>query len=186
MKVQKIRQDNSAALDDFLETLCRFLLENGVDRAGILSVEALAFGHENQDPDPENASSYWPRVRYSKDSMPAMLGAFQKAVVFSVDWTGGRARIQRKVCGIAAMAEARCFYGGFHLAASLGAGNCRTLFCGEETGCQSLKRGRGCRHPLVARPSPEACGLDARQVREAAGWEPEEVSPGCMGMVFVD
>lgn len=182
MRINKIRTDNRETLDSFLETFRDFFLENGAAQAEILPVADLEFNEQKKEHDRHEESMYWPRVRYSKDSMPAMLGLFAKTAVFRVQ---GADHLHRGY-EIASQAEAHCFYHGFHLATAFGTGNCRTLFCKEENACQALTRGRGCRHPLIARPSLEACGLDASEVRKAMGWAAGDNGRDFLGMVFVD
>jgi len=189
MKIQKISSGNLKNLDPFLETLCRFSLEKGAAGAGVISIHDMVFHEENPGHDPQNESTYWPCVNYGKDSMQKMLAAYQKAMVFLCTGnssSAGRMDTLKKVYEIASKAEAFCFYSGYHLAVSLGAGNCRAIFCRQEKDCQSRTRGRGCRHPLVARPSMEACGLDPSQITQAASWKTGGGKPGSLGMVFVD
>jgi predicted metal-binding protein len=68
-----------------------------------------------------------------------------------------------------AQLEAAAFYDGYYFACGFAAGSCRSL-CGGAV-CQELAEpGKGCRHPLVARPSMEGVGFDVYRTAAAAGW----------------
>jgi predicted metal-binding protein len=66
--------------------------------------------------------------------------------------------------------EAAAFYDGYYLACGFGAGSCRLGLCGDGI-CQELTEPhKGCRNPLLARPSMEAVGFDVYKTAAAAGW----------------
>ena len=65
--------------------------------------------------------------------------------------------------------EAAAFYDGYYFACGFATGSCRSL-CNNE-GCRELvESGKGCRYPLLARPSMEAVGFDVYRTAAAAGW----------------
>lgn len=75
------------------------------------------------------------------------------------------------------------------------AGTCRDVLCHFHPYCQDLMTDRGCRHPDLARPSMEACGMDVYAMGAAVGWDiypiggtcrPDDVPRGSlMGLVLV-
>jgi predicted metal-binding protein len=66
--------------------------------------------------------------------------------------------------------EAAAFYDGYYFACGFGAGSCRRGLCGDGL-CQELTEPhKGCRHPLLARPSMEAVGFDVYRTAARAGW----------------
>lgn len=190
MKPRPIGSNSQKDFAPFLKDLCRFTLQKGAEEAGVLSVAGLSFQEQAPEPDPDSLSSYWPRVAYPRDSLPDTLKTYAKAVAFRVTGEAASAEDRRailiKLYTIAGAAEAHCFYHGYHLAVSLGAENCRTVFCHGETDCQSLTRGKGCRHSLAARPSVEACGLGKAQIMRALGWEPGDGGQDFIGIIFVE
>jgi predicted metal-binding protein len=66
--------------------------------------------------------------------------------------------------------EAAAFYDGHYLACGFGSGSCRRALCSDGI-CQELTEPhKGCRYPLLARPSMEAVGFDVYKTAAAAGW----------------
>jgi predicted metal-binding protein len=190
MKIKKIGSNKETGFTPFLEGLCDFTIEKGADVSGVVSVDELEFNGGNTAVEDRYESTYWPFVNFSRDPISSILKNYRKAVVFkagsSNSLPGNRLDTLKKVYEIAGKAEARCFYHGYHLAVSFGAGNCRKIFCREEKDCQSLTRGRGCRYPLIARPSIEACRIDRSKIAERLKWDRDEDESSFMGMVFVD
>jgi predicted metal-binding protein len=184
----------------FLKALCELAAKEGADAAGDISCQPLPWvTREAKPPEvpPEKRSIHWPEPAYPRDDLKQALGKFQYAVVFRVDCgkTGAdpaardqdRQAALLKVYTIASKLESTAFYGGYHLALSLAAGNCREVFCGMEEKCRALKKGSPCRHPLRARLSMEACGLDVREIAARAGWAVSGAGDEyLMGMVFLD
>jgi len=83
---------------------------------------------------------------------------------------------------------------GYALAMGLGAGRCSTVLCNDAP-CTVLQN-ESCRHPLQARPSMEAVGIDVFDLAGKVGWEAYMIRgvepnlkeiPGIMsvGIVFV-
>jgi predicted metal-binding protein len=90
--------------------------------------------------------------------------------------------------------ESLAFYDGHYLAFGLGAGSCKSTFCGQEETCLALE-GKRCRFSLRARPSMEAVGIDVYRMVAQAGWDiypigsnakPEDMPKGTLaGIVIV-
>ena len=75
--------------------------------------------------------------------------------------------------------EAAAFYDGYYLACAFGSGSCRRSLCGEAS-CQELTEPhKGCRHPLLARPSMEAVGFDVYRTAARAGWIMHPAGSNC-------
>jgi predicted metal-binding protein len=197
MKVVRIEANprDEKQVQAFLKALCELAVKEGADDARAIDCRPLPFaGREEKPPEapPEKRSRHWPVPLYPKDDFLPALRAFGHAVVFRVD-TGrgatdqGRRESLLKVYAIAMKLESAGFYGGYHLALGLAAGNCREVFCAGEEKCRALKRGSSCRHPLKARVSMEACGLDVSKIAARAGWAaPEAGEDYFVGMVLVD
>ena len=71
---------------------------------------------------------------------------------------------------IIAKLESEAFYDGDHLAMAVGGGPCQPYLCQDQE-CAALVPGQRCRHPLKARPSMEAAGMDAYIMAAKVGWE---------------
>ena len=190
MEVKKFGSNKEEDVAPFLEKLCRFALEKGAAAAGVISVDNIEFLEEDEERALKKESSYWPTVEFNKDPISRTLKEFKHAMVFKLSNSNSSSENNREslknVYKIAGKAEAYCFYNGYHLAVSLAAGNCKAVFCHKENDCQSLTRGRGCRYPLLSRPSIEACKIDRSKLIEVLHWETGENKHDFMGMVFVD
>ncbi len=100
----------------------------------------------------------------------------------------------KKLADIVTEIESQAFYDGHYLATAFSAGSCRTYICNWME-CQVLK-GEACRLPMRARPSMEACSLDAYRMATEAGWDiypigidcdPKNVPHGTLlGLVLVE
>lgn len=98
-----------------------------------------------------------------------------------------------RMAKIVAKIETLAFADAHHLAVGFPAGCCKVYLCPTKD-CQVLENGR-CNHPLKARPSMEASGMDVFAVTAKAGWEiypiyrtvdPSQVpSAALIGVVFV-
>lgn len=66
--------------------------------------------------------------------------------------------------------EAEAFYDGYPFALGLANGSCKHIFC-KDTVCSALTPGKGCSHPLKARASMEAWGMNAYLMAAKAGWD---------------
>ena len=76
----------------------------------------------------------------------------------------------RSIYDIVSRIESMAFYDGHYLAFGLGAGSCRTIFCGPDKACQALA-GETCKFALMARPSMEAVGINVYKMTATAGWD---------------
>jgi predicted metal-binding protein len=65
--------------------------------------------------------------------------------------------------------EREAYKDGYHLALGLGGGSCKDYLCLGQL-CQFQESGQ-CRHPLHARPSLEAMGIDVVMLIDEAGWK---------------
>jgi len=81
-----------------------------------------------------------------------------------------RKRTQIKNHEIISKIEAAAFYDGYYLALGFAGGSCKLLFCPEEE-CSALVLGGRCRHPLKARSSVEAVGIDVFSMASRVGWD---------------
>jgi len=90
--------------------------------------------------------------------------------------------------------EAEAFFDGYHLALGFAGGSCQSVFC-PDSECSALIPGQSCRHPLRARSSMEAVGMDALTMAAKVGWDvypigaaisPSEVPHGTkLGLVLI-
>jgi predicted metal-binding protein len=90
--------------------------------------------------------------------------------------------------------ELEAFNDGYHLALGFGGGSCKNLLC-REVECSALQLGKGCRHPLKARASMEAVGMDVYTMTTRAGWDiypigqhtsPSEIPHGSyLGLILI-
>lgn len=84
-----------------------------------------------------------------------------------------RNKIHEIVCRV----ESRAFYDGHYFAAAFSSGACKKLWC-PDVPCQVLE-GKGCRNPLLARPSMEGVGMDVYRMITEAGWDIYPVGKAC-------
>lgn len=178
-------------LERLLESLFEVAANEGADTCAAIECEDLAFEAppgDIQEIPAEERSIFWPRVLFPNDSIQNAIRLYRHAVVFRVNIGshGSLEEEQKKVFKIAGLMESACFYGGYYLSIGLAAGNCRTIFCGSEGGCQALKMGKPCRHPLSVRPSIKACGFDPEEISKTAGWNDYGDKTFLMGMVLID
>jgi len=126
---------------------------------------------------------------------------FNKLEVPSKDIAGTEAREKRlsvpssiKNHEVVAKIETEAFYDGYHLALGFADGTCKIAFC-PNTECSALVTGQPCQHPLRARASMEAVGMDAFTMAAKVGWDiypigrslpPSEVPHGTkLGLVLI-
>ena len=87
--------------------------------------------------------------------------------------------LRRAAYSTLAAIEAAAFYDGYYLACGFGSGSCRLSLCGDDV-CQEITEPhKGCRHPLLARPSMEAVGFDVYKTAARAGWVLHPAGRGC-------
>ena len=91
--------------------------------------------------------------------------------------------------------ESKAFSDGYYLAVGFTVGACKSAYC-PEIECSALVSGQGCSHPLKARSSMEAVGMDAFKMSAKVGWDvypigrttsPSDVPAGLrLGLVLID
>ncbi|MEW6079874.1 MAG: DUF2284 domain-containing protein [Thermodesulfobacteriota bacterium] len=60
------------------------------------------------------------------------------------------------------------------------AGDCKDILCFFHSHCMALiSQKKGCRHPDLARPSMESCGMDVFTMAARAGWETYPIGGTC-------
>ncbi len=211
-KVAPIKVDmNADRLSDNLETYRLKALEMGADQARVIPAEAIlvdervvlkcriprCFGYgvcANCPPHTlrpaalkELLKSYRWAVLFIKEVPPEVI-VRDKATIKE------RVAAYQQVFQIVSQLESLAFYDGHYLAFGLGAGSCKSTFCGQEETCAALE-GKRCRFSLIARPSMEAVGLDVYKMVTQAGWDiypigsgaqPEDAPQGTLaGLVIV-
>ncbi len=124
-----------------------------------------------------NCPPYTPNA----DMMKKIIDKYKYAIFFKVDvkpvedfthpelWHEGHIRHYNKVFEVVGEVEAKAFNDGYYLAMGFGAGTCKAALCNGMI-CQFFDSGR-CRHPLKARPSMEAVGIDTFDLATKVGWE---------------
>ncbi len=111
----------------------------------------------------EILANYEWSVFFSLDVDPAVIVRDRATVV-------ERLTAQQQVFDVVADLESKAFYDGHYMAFGLGAGSCRHTYCSQTNDCMAVK-GERCRHPLKARPSMEAVGIDVFRMMAQLGWE---------------
>jgi predicted metal-binding protein len=104
-----------------------------------------------------------------------MLDQYKRAVLFQAD-----RELPKK---IAPALERELFLQGFYKAFGMGAGPCRL--------CKTCAFEQGCKHPELARPAMEGCGIDVFATARANGFAIEVVHDDSdtqhyFGMVLID
>ena len=66
--------------------------------------------------------------------------------------------------------ESEAFYDGYYMATAFGSGPCQPYLCPDKE-CAAMVPGQRCRHPLMARQSMEATGIDAYLMAAKVGWD---------------
>ena len=75
-----------------------------------------------------------------------------------------------KLAKIASKIESVAFYDAYYLATAFGSGPCQPYLCPDKE-CAAMVPGQHCRHPLMARHSLEAAGIDAYRMAAKVGWD---------------
>jgi predicted metal-binding protein len=124
-----------------------------------------------------NSSLCCPPHTPTPEETRRFIDCYDKAILFEA----GR----REPKKIAVQLEREVFLAGYYKAFGLGSGPCR--YCGDKP-CALDK---GCRHPMEARPSMEACGIDVFATVRSNGFEIEVVkdrqdSQHYFGLVLVE
>jgi predicted metal-binding protein len=98
---------------------------------------------------------------------------------------GSSSDIRRDIFDTISIIESAAFYDGYYLACGFATGSCRSGLC-KNMDCQALTTSdKGCRHPLLARPSMEAMSLDAYGMAARAGWEIYPAGKNCPEQIDV-
>lgn len=177
---------NRAGLESDLARYCELALELGADHAAVIPTgkvhvdervrakcrypRCYAYG----------LSAHCPPHAAAPEEMRALVGKYEQAVLFSrrhpVELVmrertdADRMAGFRLIYDIVGKLEAAAFYDGHYLAFGLGAGSCKSTFCGNHKTCVALKGGP-CRFGGQARPSMEAVGMDVYRMVAEAGWD---------------
>jgi predicted metal-binding protein len=109
------------------------------------------------------------------EQMRKAIDSYRKAILFEVP-----RQITKK---IAVKLERDAFLAGYYRAFGLGAGPCSL--------CRECAFDKGCRHPHLARPSMEACGIDVYRTARANGFKIEVVRnrrdpQNYFGLILID
>jgi predicted metal-binding protein len=101
--------------------------------------------------------------------MKKMIGEYSIGLLMQIENVPAaeRPRLGFSLRRIVADLEREIFLDGYHKAFGLTAGPCRL--------CKTCDTTRDCKHPYVARPSMEACGIDVYQTARNCGFELEVV-----------
>ena len=79
--------------------------------------------------------------------------------------------LRRSIYKTISIIESAAFYDGYYFACGFATGSCRRSLC-NNLDCQALTSPeKGCRNPLLARPSMEAVGFDVYGMAAHAGWK---------------
>jgi len=193
---------DSVQLQADLESFCQQAGAAGAVDVAVIDATEVIFDEEIRkqvEIDNRYPSIHWP-LNYPKDSIPEAVSVYQKGVLFRVGQDETLPRyvdgpitnvehrgLYQKVYEIVTLLESAAFYRGYHLALGLAAGNCRGVFCSDETRCKAMIKGQVCIHPYKSRPSLEAAGIDARTMAKKLGWQgvSETESMILAGLVFV-
>ncbi len=171
-----------------LESYRRRAIELGATDARVIHADAVIID------DRVRAKCMYPRCRsygtnancppycMGLDEMRRLIASYKWAVFFKFEVStrelaGPEARkkrltipTQKKCHEIVSKIESEAFTDGYYLAVGFAAGPCKNVFCPDDE-CSALVPGGACRHPLRARPSMEAVGMDAFRMAAKLGWE---------------
>ena len=189
-------------LENYLSSLCRQAKDMGASQAEVIPASGIVMDkrillkcqvplcpHYGRD-------LTCPPNTLSGSEFKGILGSYQHAILVKVDipssTAAGRASAdyqhrlddtRKKLHEIVSQLESLCLAGGHHLAAGLIGGSCP--LCEECVGVQS---GQPCRHPLRARPSMEAMGIDVVKTAGKVGLNigfGQDESRSWVGLVLV-
>ena len=116
-----------------------------------------------------------PPHSFSAAETVAIIDKYRKAILVRWEYKKGLPReedtlLRRSAYTTLADIEAAAFYDGYYFACGFSAGSCNRNLCNGAP-CQELEEPlKGCRFPLLARPSMEAVGFDVYRTATAAGW----------------
>jgi predicted metal-binding protein len=185
-----------------LQALRKRAIELGASDAAVISVSDVVFRkalRKRVAADKSLPSIHWP-LDYPKDDLEDAIKAYQNGIFFRVkgdagmpDYGGGQVsdpthrETMQRVYEIATVLESESFYMGYHLAVGFATGNCRAIFCAQESSCWAAVKGRKCVQPYKGRPSMEAAGMDSVAMARAKKWRlpKREGVPLLAGLVMV-
>jgi predicted metal-binding protein len=185
-----------------LQTLRKRAVALGASDAAVISASDVVFSkalRKRVAADMRLPSIHWP-LDYPKDDLEAAIKAYQNGIFFRVkgdarmpDYGGGQVsdpnhrESMQRVYEIATVLESESFYMGYHLAIGFATGNCRAIFCAQESSCWAAVKGRKCVQPYKARPSMEAAGINPVAMAKAKKWRlpKREGAPLLAGLVMV-
>lgn len=177
---------NEGGLIKDLEGYCDLALDSGASKAKAINTSTIpvdervtakcrlprCFGY--------GTSANCPPHSHKPDEMRRLIDRYKWAVLFTKEHPvelmmrertdPERTAAFQAVSNIACKLESAAFYDGRYFAFGLGAGSCKSAFCGVHKTCQALEGG-ACRHPGKARPSMEAVGIDVYQLVCLVGWD---------------
>ena len=185
-----------------LQSLRKRAIALGASHAAVISASDVVFSkalRKRVAADKRLPSIHWP-LDYPKDDLEAAIKAYQNGIFFRVkgdarmpDYGGGQVsdpshrESMQRVYEIATFLESESFYMGYHLAVGFATGNCRAIFCAQESSCWAAVKGRKCVQPYKGRPSMEAAGIDPVAMAKAVKWglPKREGAPLLAGLVMV-
>ena len=172
----------------------------GASETAILTPRQLVMaspGTLQHDYDGSYPSIHWP-LQYPKDDLIPALQAYQKGLLIRFDtppgmpdYGGGpivdpvHRALYERVYEAVTILESTAFYMGHHLVLGFAAGNCRSVFCHQETRCWAMFKGKVCIKPYQGRPSMDSIGLDASAMAAGLGWTVRENEPLLAGLIMV-
>jgi predicted metal-binding protein len=177
----------AAKIQEDLERYKRMALELGADTAEVIPTNVISIDErvraKCQIPNciyfgtNLNCPPYAPDINF----MRKFVSKYRYGVLFSVkgntmDFIGKNRKrgvhenpARLLLFQICAEIESTAFYDGYHLTIALGTGPCKSFWCTNEP-CSGIQPGAGCRFPLKARISLEACGMDVFKLVSHYGW----------------
>lgn len=141
------------------QEIVKAAIKLGAKKAKIVAPRRVATGHWVRwkccyGCDGYQSSLMCPPFTPSPAQTREMLDQFKRALLFEAD--------RGKPKKIAVALEKELFLRGFYKAFGLGAGPCNL--------CDTCAFEEGCRHPEIARPSLESCGIDVFDTARAHGF----------------
>jgi predicted metal-binding protein len=124
---------------------------------------------------------YSPTPDYTKK----MIGEYTRGLLMQIENVSpvNRPRLGSRLRRIVADLEREVFLDGYHKAFGLAAGPCRL--------CKTCDTKGLCKHPYIARPSMEACGIDVYGTARNCGFElevvrTEDLSYSYIGLILIE
>jgi predicted metal-binding protein len=188
------------SFDLFLDTLQQKALAFGASDAKVIPASQIPVEDDIilfcKDPlcDSYGQSIHCPPHAMAPQSMRAVIGNYQKALIFKLELPSEQLLDEscnlhfKKIFRIAAKLEQAALAAGYTESSGYAAGSCKPVFCPSYK-CQALRDGTSCRYPAEARPSMEAVGINVFKLYENVGWEIHKITknnfaPGVTGGVL--